>query len=121
MAFEVVAGVRRKRVKDPASDHVSLSMSVDMGLVAQIYDFARTLEFSRSEALRYLVEAGLNYETSIVPERRRQAEEMQRLARVFSDLEDKLPRLADCESYYYNNNQLAKADEHQLPAEARAV
>ena len=121
MAFDVVAGIRRKRVKDPASAHISVSMSVDAGLLIQILQFAQAQEFSRSESLRHLVEAGLRYEISIVPERRRQAEEMQGLARLFSDLEDRLPRLADSESYYYNNNRLENANEHQSPAEASAV
>src|SRR5271157_1572668 len=118
MAFEVVAGVRRKRVKDPASAHISVSMSVDAGLLIQILQFAQGQEFSRSEALRLLVEAGLNYETPIVPERRRQAEEMQGLARMFSELEERLPRLVDSEYYYKNNNGLEKANEHPSPAEA---
>ena len=108
-------------MKNPASTYLSVSMSLDTGLLIQILQFAQEQDFSRSEALRYLVEAGLNYEGSIVPERRREAEERQNLAKMLAGLEAKLPKLADSESYYYNNNQPENIDERTPPAEARTV
>jgi hypothetical protein len=75
------------------------------------------MRLSRSEILRHLLESGLEYETVVLPEQRKRADDAQKISQVFAAFEITWPKFVDVEEFYTSE----PGNERQSSAEVAVV